>query len=173
MGLTYQNLDGETRRLMLDEINMDGDALYRSNYLNEIGQERWPELLRNAAVDGSDDSLASALREGHCFKQKTERRKPKGGVTMVSVPHTAAQTLAESQFNMYYIRALARRAIEEGLTITVYRAKEVEHSRQESEEMISTQLDPQYVLEELRRTHGVEPATGIPMPNSGITIQLG
>lgn len=173
MGLAYENLDETTRQLMLKEIKLDGDTLYRSSYLNATGQELWPELLRDAASNGSDDALAAALRENRCFKDRVERNKPKGGTTMARVPVTAAQTLAESQFNMYYIRALARRAIDDGGTLTVYRAKEVRDPRGTSQAMIGTQLDPTYVLDELRRTRGVEPTTDIPMPNTGITVRLG
>ncbi len=171
MGLGYENLDATTRGLMAEEIEVDGATLYVSNYLNDTGRGRWPALLREAAISGTDDSLAAALNIGNCFKRQVERRNPKGGTRMVNVPVTAAQTLAESQFNMYYMRALARRAIDNGTTLTVYRAKAVANPRSESEQMIGTQLDANQVLVVLRETHGVEPS-GIPMPNTGITVRL-
>lgn len=174
MGLNFQDLTARTRELMLEEIGMDTGncSIYLSNYLNGSGQAGWPSHLRDAATNGSDDSLAATLREHGAFKDQVERRKPKGGYTMAAVPHTAAQTLAESQFNMYYMRALARRAIEEGQDLAVYRAKEVENPRSESQRMIGTNLDPEEVLRVLRQTHGVEPDISIPMPNTGITIRL-
>ena len=112
---------------MLEEIDQDreGRGLYTSNYLTDQGAARLPILLRDAAEAGTDDTLARALDAEQCFKKEVERRKPKGGVTMATVPHTAAQTLAESRFNMYYMRALARRAKEEGRDLIVYRAKAV------------------------------------------------
>ena len=173
MGLRYENLDATTRPLMLEEIERDGDKIYISNYLNDEGRERWPEFLREAARNGTDNSLAEALRVGRCFKRQVVRRKPKGGFTMAAVPVTAAQTLAESQFNMYYMRALARRAIDGKLALIVYRAKAVDNPRLESERMIDTQLDPAEVLRVLRDTHGVEPSIGIPLPNTGLTVKLG
>lgn len=175
MGLHFENLDADTRALMLAEINADaaGRGLYTSNYLNDHGAERWPTLLRDAAGDGTDVSLAGALNAERCFKEKVERRKPKGGFTLAAVPYTAAQTLAESQFNMYYMRALACRALSTKTPLTVYRAKEVEKPREESERLIGTQLDPGMVLESLRATLGVEPSIGIPLPNSGLTVRLG
>ena len=39
MGLHYENLDVETHQLMLEEVEMDGDTLYVSNYLNDAGRE--------------------------------------------------------------------------------------------------------------------------------------
>lgn len=175
MGLRFENLDDETRAIMLEEIDADiaGRGLYLSNYLNDQGVERWPSLLKAAAKTGTDDTLAAALDAERSFKQQVERRKPKGGVTMVAVPYTAAHTLSESQFNMYYMRALSRRAIATGRDVVVYRAKAVEHPRTESERLIGTHLDPQIVLTALRETLGVEPPIGIPLPNSGLTIRLG
>lgn len=174
MGLRFENLDADTRALMLEEIDSDlnGRGVYISSYLNDRGAERWPTLLCEAAKDGTDDSLSRALNAEGCFRSHVERRKPKGGVTMAAVPYTAAQTLAESQFNMYYIRALARRALDAGTRLIVYRAKAVENPREESERLIGSQLDPNAVLQALRATLGVEPSIGIPMPNSGLTVRL-
>ena len=174
MGLNYENLDAETRRLMVEEIAVDvaDGTIYLSNYLNEGGQRSWPGFLQDAAQNSTDDVLAALLREHGSFKQQVERRKPKGGYTLAAVPVTAAQTLSESQFNMYYMRALAIRAKREGKTLTVYRAKEVDRPRPESEQMIGKQLDPEGILAVLRETHGVEPSINIPLPNSGLTIRL-
>ena len=174
MGLAYQNLDEETRRLMLDEIDSDIAelGLYRSSYLNSDGHGLWPELLREAARAGSDVTLQADLTARRCFLAHTQRNKPKGGYTMVAVPVTAAQTLAEAQFNMYYMRALARRAISGSRVLVVYRAKFVEAPRPGSEQMIGTSLDAQFLLKVLRETKGVNPPTGIPLPNTGVTVKL-
>jgi hypothetical protein len=174
MGLALHNLDQKTRSLMIEEIEADikGRGLYVSNYLNDRGANRWSDLLIDSARSGTDDTLAAELAVEQCFKDKVERKKPKGGFTMAAVPHTANQTLAESQFNMYYMRALARRAGDEGLSLIVYRAKAVEHPRPESEAMIGNKLDPKEVLNVLRETKGVEPSINIPLPNSGLSIRL-
>jgi len=174
MGLQFADLVEEIRKHMLAEIDMDAGStgFYLSSYLNEGGKEQWPSLLREAARTGSDDTLAAALRNQGSFKRETERKKPTGGYTMVKVPVTAADTLSQSQFNLYYMRALALRAQAEGKTLTVYRARYSENPRPESEAMIDTQLDPDVVLEVLRRTKGVEPDINIPMPNSGLTVRL-
>ena len=160
---------------MIEEIEIDlasAGGIYRSNYLHDEGFSRWSIFLREAAKIGTDDSLAEALRREACFKLEVERKKPKGGYTIVSVPVTAAQTLAEAQFNMYYMRALARRAIDGNKNLLVYRAKEVEIPREQSERMIGTHIDPTLVLRVLRETKGVEPSTNIPLPNSGLTVCL-
>lgn len=73
---------------------------------------------------------------------------------------------------MYYMRALARRAIEERRAVIVYRAKRVQEARPASQRLIGQALDPNVVLQGLRVDHGVEPALGIPLPNSGLTVEL-
>ncbi|MDP9103310.1 MAG: hypothetical protein M3N05_04820 [Pseudomonadota bacterium] len=178
--LVYENLDEETRQLMLAEIAADieeGRAdpardLYISNYLNEGGVAIWPSLLLDAVRGGDDASLAAALERQGCFKVMVQRRKPKGGFTMAKVPVTAASTLAEAQFNMYYMRALSVRALALSVSLVVYRAKAVENPRTTSEALIGRALDPAEVLAALRATRGVEPPIHIPLPNTGITVRL-
>lgn len=176
MGLCYENLDDETRRFMVEEIDMDvaNGSIYISNYLNPHGCERWPHILREAAERGTDDTLAEAIIDDRCLKDRVERRKPKGGYTMAAVPRTAHETMGEGEFNRYYTRGLCRRAIEQGIErLEVYRAKEVMIPRRDSEEKIGTVVDPRLILEDLRQTQGVEPALGLPPgPNSGLTLRI-
>lgn len=176
MGLRYENLDDATRRFMVEEIDMDvqSGAIYISRYLNPRGCDAWPVLLREAAERGTDDTLASAIVRDRCLEERVERKKPKGGVTMVNVPVTAHETMGEGEFNRYYTRGLCRRAIAEGIPqVEVYRAKDVREPRPDSERKIGALVDPAVILEDLRRTQGVEPALGLPPgPNSGLTLRL-
>jgi hypothetical protein len=176
VGLRYENLDEETRRFMVEEIDMDvaNGSIYISNYLNPHGCELWPRILRAAAESGTDDSLAEAMLRDRCLKERVERRKPKGGFTMAAVPRTAHETMGEGEFNRYYTRGLCRRAIEHGIEhLQVYRAKEVMVPRQDSEGKIGSLVDARAILDDLRRTQGVEPALGLPPgPNSGLTLRI-
>lgn len=88
MGLQYENLDEETRRFMVDEIDMDvrDGTIYISNYLNPRGCDLWPRILREAAEHGTDESLAEAIIRDRCLKDRVERKKPKGGFTIAAVP---------------------------------------------------------------------------------------
>ncbi len=176
MGLDFQNLDGETRAYMLEEIDMDLAAgnIYISNYLNDHGAVVWVDLLRFAVQDGTDDSLAAEIRNQNCLKFQVERRKPGGGYTMAKVPITAPSTMAEGEFNRFYVRGLCRRAIANGIPqLEVYRAKPVDVPRPESQAKLGMMVDPQVILNDLRATTGVEPALGLPPgPNSGLTLRL-
>ncbi len=176
MGLAYKDLNEPTRKFMIQEIDMDvaNGSIYISNFLNPHGREIWPKLLRDAAAVGNDDSLAASIVADACLKAHYERRKPKGGFTMAAVPYTAHETMGEGEFNRYYTRGLCRRAMDEGMpALEVYRAKAVADPRPASQAKIGLLVNPRAILEDLRRTQGLEPALGLPPgPNSGLTLRI-
>ncbi|WP_424360884.1 hypothetical protein [Methylocystis parvus] len=176
MGLAYENLDEETRRFMVEEIEMDiaSDKIYRSSYLTQTGQGNWPEYLLDAARTGSDETLSRTLQMAGSFNAMPTRQLANGKVIQAKVPHNAADVLAESEFNRYYCRGLSRRALEAGLPrLEVYRAKQVAVPRPESEEKIGLLCEPEVLLIDLRKSQGVEPALGIPPgPGSGISVRI-
>lgn len=176
VGLAYANLTPAVRNLMLEEIELaisDG-SIYLSPWLSTQGLADWANLLRDAAKSGTDDTLANQLRLNGRINTTAQRRKPKGGFTTYNIPHTAPETMAEGEFNRFYVRGLCRYAIENGITeLEVYRAKTVEQPRPGSEEKIGTKVDPKTILEDLRKSPGVEPTLGIPPgPNSGLTLKI-
>jgi hypothetical protein len=149
--------------------------LHISPFLSGQGQRDYANLLREALQNGNDETLAQSLREHRRILRTLPRRNPTGGYSMAATAENAAQVLAESEFNRYYIRALARRAIEDGIQeLVVYRAKPVQNPRPESEARIETGLPPQDLLEDLRAHPGDErPALGVPSgPNSGLSVRL-
>lgn len=175
MGLIYPQLDEETRRLMLDEIERDvrEGNLYVSDRLSRTGVADYPELLRRAAESGTDDSLAMALKQNGRLNSTEQRRKPSGGYSVAKVPVTAAETLAEGEFNRFYVRALCRRKMGGDGELIVHRAKQVLNPRAESEALIGTNPDAEKLLDDLRTHIGVEPALGVPKgPNSGLSVQI-
>lgn len=176
MGLQYDHLDETTRKFMLEEIDFDVQhgSLYLSPRLHDAGCASWPSLLREAATSGTDETLAAAVRRDECFHTHMQRAKPKGGFTTAAVPYNAPETLAEGEFNRFYIRGLCRRAMEEGIPYLVAcRAKQVERPRAESEALIGNQFDPGQVLADLRANTGVDTAFGLPAgPNSGLCLTL-
>ena len=97
MGLRYEDLDAVTRKYMVEEIDQDirSDKVYRSSYLTQSGQGNWPDLMRDAASSGNDDSLAARLRGQ--FNRTTQGRRPKnGGYYTAAVPDNAAEVLARA-----------------------------------------------------------------------------
>ena len=177
MALYFENLDDRTRQLMLDEMDYDiaNNQLHISPFLSGQGQRDYANLLREALLSGNDETLAQNLREHRRILRTLPRRNPTGGYSIAATAENAAQVLAESEFNRYYIRALARRAIEDGIQeLVVYRAKPVQNPRPESEARVETVIPPQELLDDLRAHLGDErPTLGVPSgPNSGLSVRL-
>ena len=175
MALRFENLDARTRQFMLEELDRDAasGSLYLSPRLSERGRQDYPALLREALESGSDISLANSL----CFHgrlQETEQRKTRGGVKTVSVPATAADMLAEGEFNRYYMRGLCRRALADGIRqVVVYRARGVRQARAGSKALQGQPIDAQNLLDNLRARLESETSTGEPFgPNSGLSVKL-
>ncbi len=161
---------------MLEEIDADigNRRLYESPRLSVAGQRDYPDLLKRAAASYDADWLAAELRRNSRLNTTEQRRKPKGGYTTVNVPITAAETLAEGEFNRFYLRGLCRRAIDNGIpSLVIYRAKPVANPRPESVAKESTNIDPKALLTDLRSNPGVDTALGLPPgPNSGLSARL-
>ena len=176
MGIYYKNLDERTREFMFKELEMDTEQgeIYISPRLNTLGQSNWINLLKEAITHYTDDWLAHQLKVmGYMNTHETKKTKT-GKVINARVPVNALETLAEGEFNRYYARGLCVRAIAEGIDeVIVYRGKDVQNPRIESQYKIGQRVKAKDLLEDLRRSLGVEPALGIPPgPNSGLTICL-
>jgi|Deesub1362B_J571_1020462.scaffolds.fasta_scaffold02160_8 hypothetical protein len=174
MSLNLENLE-EVRGLMLEEFETDlkEGKLYLSPRLKEEYIEIYIELFREAIKSGNDKSLAESILISNCLKSTEIRKTRSGKITETKVPRNAHETLAEGEFNRYYIRGICRKALSEGLQIEVYRAKQVKNPRPESQALIGKTLDPRKLLDDLRTNIGVDTALGVPAgPNSGLSVRL-
>lgn len=161
---------------MVTEIDSDTakGALYISDNLNGEGRAVYPELLKVAAANGTDTSLAAEIQPRLNSHQKP--RQLKSG--LLSKPPImrvdAHEMLAEGEFNRFYIRAVCLHAIEDGIEeVTVYRAKEVVNARSESQQMIGKRVNAKVLLNDLRTNIGIDTALGLPPgPNSGLSVHL-
>lgn len=176
MPLQLNNLDSLTRAMMMMEIESDAQnqTLYLSTRLSAAGITDYLALLREAAEKYDDTWLASQLQLNSRINLTEVRKKPTGGTTVVNVPITAAATLAEGEFNRFYIRGLCLRAIDSGINdLQIYRAKEVSNPRPESVAKIGTNVSAQALLTDLREAIGVDTAFGLPSgPNSGLSVRI-
>lgn len=181
MGFRFQNLDEMTRSYIIQEVERDSThgTLYLSPRLTERGRRDWPELLLTAVRDGDESSLAERLRGTGRLKEveyrRSHSRRGWGRVQEVKVPFTAAMTLAEGEFNRFYIRGLCLRAIEAGIAeVVVYRGKHVENPRPESRYLIGRRMAASAMLDDLRIHCGEEePSLRVPGgPNSGLSVHL-
>lgn len=167
--MEYRNLDETTRKFMLQEIANDyeKEKLYKSKVITEEGYILWPELLMEAAKCGNDATLAAALRQKNLIKS-TQIANGK----VKKVPITAAETLAQGEFNKYYIRGVCLHALANGhKEVTVYRAKNSVNPRQTSEDKIGAKVNAEELLNDIRQN----PKTILQIPggpNSGLSVEL-
>lgn len=176
MSFHFLDLDERTRTLMALEFEDDltNQRVYMSDRLNPQGHHQYPDLLRTALTTHTPEWLAAQLRAEPLFKHSEPRRTPSGGMTTAQIPFTAADTLAEGEFNRYYMRAICRRALEDGISqVQVYRAKAVQHARSASQAKIGHLMTPDQLLNDLRMHQGTDTALGLPPgPNSGLSVRL-
>jgi hypothetical protein len=170
MSFDFQNLNEETRKKMLEEVKYDisNNNLYYSKRFSQKGINDYPDLLIKHVQNGNEISLAHELNQNGRFNPTEQTVK---GIK--KVPVNAHETLAEGEFNRFYVRALCLNAIESGKKLEVYRAKEVSHSRSDSQNKIGELVTPEQLLSDLRTNIGVDTALGLPSgPNSGLTVKL-
>jgi hypothetical protein len=180
MALRLVNLDSRTRRYMMEELEHDVERgqLYFSPRLSERGRRDYESLLRAAIESLNDVLLADSLRVNDRLKNWEQRHAKNGEVLEVKVPYTAADTLAEGEFNRYYVRGVCRRALEEGARdVVIYRAKQPNHPRPQSEALLGRRMDARELLNALRGHHEEKrdetPLLVIPPgPNSGLSVKL-
>ena len=176
MGLNYEQLDAETRRLMLEELELDvrEGQIYRSQRLVQGKESEYLVLLSAAIVSENDDWLARQLAAHKILEEHELRRTPKGNVTVARVPFNAEQVLADGEFNRYYVRALCRRVEETpGTVLEIYRAKEVDRPRDESALRLGHEVSAIVLLADLRTGTRVDAALGVPSgPYAGLTVRM-
>jgi hypothetical protein len=174
MPLQYENLDPTTRRYALAEFDRDveAEAFHYSERLRPSAVREYLRLL-GEAIRYYDD-LWLEERASDLLVDTESRRTRSGGQTTAKVPRMAARMLAEHDFNLYYMRGVCLRAIdEERQVVEVYRARLSVEPRPDSAEMEGRRLPASEVLEELRALAIDEPATArLGRTNSGLSVRL-
>jgi hypothetical protein len=165
----FLNLDEETRKLMLLEINSDieNGRLYLSDRLNALGQEKYPIYLTEVVTNSNEEALERLLDINTHFNS-TYLRQGKH----VKMPSNASALLSQSEFNRFYIRGLCLRAVSNNTdNVEVYRARESGFARPGSEARIGALILARDLLDDLRTSIGIEPKL-FPEINSGLCIKV-
>lgn len=172
--MQFDHLD-TVKPLMQNELQIDVEcgATYLSPRLTAFGALQWRELLDLAIREHDERWLAARLRQSRLLKE-VETYSRLGVAKQRRVPATAADTLAEGEFNRYYIRGVCRFAIENGgHVVAVCRVRDSDVPREESQRLIGRELNATEVLNDLRNSPGVDVALGVPPgPNSGLSVRL-
>jgi hypothetical protein len=184
MTLNLVNLDAQTRTYMVEEIDLaiaamgTDEGLYFSPRLNSNGTRDYPALIKEAAEKYNEVWLADQFRTHARLNAQEPRHLKNGRVIMADVAISAPETLADGEFNYFYIRALCRVAINRGIpNVEIYRAKQVITARSQSVAMIGTTMDARALLADLRAhsslPNRIDLAFGLPPgPNSGLSVKL-
>ncbi len=118
MMMRFEELDETTRRYMLAEFEAEEatDIPYRSDKLTPKGLSAFPDLVRDAILQGDETRLTDSLSD-RTFWRELERWVVRGVTTFrrYSIPD-AAEGLGLTEFNTWYVRGLARRLMDEGQT---------------------------------------------------------
>ncbi|HEV7837493.1 MAG TPA: hypothetical protein VGO75_05430 [Gemmatimonadaceae bacterium] len=174
MPLQYENLDPTTRRYALAELDHDltTGAFHLSERLRPEANAEYQRLLRDALRYYDDRWLEEHAAD--LLVETESRRTRSGGTTTARIPQMATRMLAEGDFNRYYMRGVAMRAIEEGRQILeVYRARLSMEPRPESAELEGRRVPAAEVLDHLRGPLSADPSTApLGRTNSGLSVRL-
>lgn len=174
MPLQYENLDPATRRYALAEL--EGDLTHGTYHVSERlrpeAVAEYQRLLQEALRYYDDRWLEE--RAADLLVETESRRTRSGGTTTAKVPQMAARLLAEGDFNRYYMRGIARRAIDESRqTLEVYRARLSIEPRPESAQVEGSRVPATEVLEHLRGPLSENSAVApLGRTNSGLSVRL-
>ncbi len=174
MPLQYANLDPTTRRYALAELDEDlaSGAFHLPARVRPTAAADYQRLLRDAIRYYDDLWLEEHTSD--VLVESEPRRTASGGQVTAKVPEAAARMVAEGDFNRYYMRGVAARAVDEGRQIVeAYRARLSLDPRPESAELEGQRLPARAVLDWLRGLEGNDPTvTPLGRPNSGLSVRL-
>ena len=173
MPLQYQNLDPATRRHALAELDADiaSGAFHASERLRPTAVVEYQRLLRDA-IRYYDD-LWLEERTKPLLVDFEVRLTKTGGETTAKIPEMAPRMLAEGDFNRYYMRGVALRAIQEGKDVEVYRARLSLEPRADSAELEGHHVVARELLDQLRGVTDFDPAAPrLGRVNSGLSVRL-
>ena len=121
----FPNLDETTRLLMLEELELDinNGLFYEPVTMQKTFIPIYKRILKSTFEKGNVETLRTGFTM--CmFKPKDKKGR--------KITPSIKEMIAFSDFNRYYIRALVVRAISEGKSLAVYRAKQTVNERMES-----------------------------------------
>jgi hypothetical protein len=117
MAMNFEELDEVTRGYMLKEFEGEESTPgpYRGKVLSLTGLAAWNGLMSEAIRSGNEESLTVSL-QNQAYWQPTETYI-KNGVQRVRNVNSqqAAERLALTEFNTWYVRGLSKRFLDEGV----------------------------------------------------------
>lgn len=168
----FPNLDETTRLNMITELERDckQGLFYEPVSMQKAYIPIYKTLLLKTFASGSVEMLQNSLLQSFFREKDLNGRK---------TPTNIAQVVAFSDFNRYYSRAILLRAIDEGKSVSIYRAKQSQKERKESNMMIHRNYSDKNTLEQLLRVLRdyrllflTNSKVDFLKPNSGLSLRL-
>lgn len=173
MPFMFNNISPTIRQHIVNEINSasTNGNFYMSTRFNQNGINAAVGLLTQAAQSHDEHWLAYQIESLSLMRDYEVRTRSFSGYTIAHIPHSAAETYAEGQFNRFYMIATCVEAIASGRQVRVYRAKQVMNNRASSNNLIGSVCNPNVLINELR-TLQTSLGHNLLMPNSGLSIEI-
>ncbi len=168
----FPNLDNKTRLIMISELERDikNGLFYEPSSMKTEYISSYKLLLRKYFEVGYVEGLEKALTPSF-FKAKDKNGR--------KIPSNIVQTIAFSDFNRYYARAILMRAIDEGKGVSIYRAKQSLKERVESKTLINKCFREKQTLKQMLRIirdyrilFSSQSKITFLQPNSGLSLKL-
>ena len=159
---------------MVNEVDYDlsvGSLSFIETFI-ELTQEKYASILKYEFKFGDEVSLGNHFNHEKIFREYYTNRFRKNGEPY-KVRSDMHISHSEDEFNRYYIRALCRKKLEwNGINVEIYRAKDSENHRPESDRRIGLLINAQNLLIDLRENVGNETKYEIPEYRSGLSVKL-
>ena len=127
-------------------------------------------MLKGALETQNDTWLANKL---YGYFNATEPRHLEKGIIQAAIPETANITLAEDEFNRFYMRALCLFAIANNIPyLIVCQTKTVQDHRPRSVAKLGSSINPTDLLDDLRTYKERDTRLGLGEPNSSLSVKL-
>ncbi len=168
----FPNLDNNTRLIMINELEHDfkNGLFYEPSSIKSEYINSYKLLLRKFFEVGHVESLEKALTPLFFNSKDKYGRK---------IPSNIAQTIAFSDFNRYYVRAILIRAINKNKRVCIYRAKKSLNQRSESKALINKCYFEKQTFEQMlkivrdyRILFFSQSKITFLQPNSGLSLKL-
>lgn len=167
----FPNLDNKTCSIMINKLERDfkNGLFYESSSIKPEYINSYKLLLRKYFEIGHVEGLEKALTPSFFNSIDKNGRK---------IPSNIARTIAFSDFNRYYVRAILVQAINEKKRVCIYRAKESLNKRSESENLINSYFEKQTfeqmlkIVRDYRILFSSQSKITFLQPNSSLSLKL-
>ena len=167
--MDFKELNEITRKYMFDEFQREeqGGNPYRSESMSSDGLANVAQFVENAIKNGNEISLANNLSNSSFWKPFTIVHRGSSTHQRRINPTVAAKVFAQTEFNTWYVRGLAKKLMDEGISkCEIYRAEAAEQPRCECSRYEGQEIDVKKIYDGHRaKYHPIENNSAFSIPS--------